>query len=146
MTCTSNSGQVHTAHPRFPVDASGGRFLTPDMQRRFRSRFPWIAMLVVPAILAGCSQPGGPAKARQELIVTQETALMGTVVSVNLTARFAVLNFPLGRMPPVDHRLNVYRNGLKVGEMKVCGPQRDDNTIADIIEGEARRGDEVRDR
>jgi hypothetical protein len=42
--------------------------------------------------------------------------------------------------------MNVYRRGLKVGEVKVTGPQRDDNIVADITAGEAAVGDEVRDR
>lgn len=42
-------------------------------------------------------------------------------------------------------RLNVYRNGLKVGELKVTGPQRDNNTVADIVAGECQVGDEVRE-
>ena len=101
--------------------------------------------------LAGCAHYSGDGSATQtssrpSLIVTPETALTGSVVSVNTTGRFAVLNFPVGRMPPTDHSFNVYRNGLKVGEVKVTGPQRDDNIVADILQGEAQAGDEVRDR
>ena len=51
---------------------------------------------------------------------------------VNVDARFVVLNFPVGQMPVVGRRLNVYRNGLKVGELSVTGPQKEDNTVADI--------------
>ena len=80
-----------------------------------------------------------------KLIVTPETALIGKVAAANANARFVVLNFPVGRLPSLDQRLNVYRNGLKVGEVKTTGPQRDDNTVADIIAGEARVGDEVRE-
>jgi len=80
-----------------------------------------------------------------ELIVTPETGLIGKVTSVNANARFVVINFPIGKMPAVDSRLNVYRRGLKVGEVKVTGPQRDDNTIADIVSGDAQPKDEVRE-
>ena len=40
----------------------------------------------------------------------------------------------------------VYRDGLKVGEVKISGPTRDNNTVADLISGVANKGDEVRDR
>ena len=77
-------------------------------------------------------------------IVTPDSTSSGTIVQVNVPARFAVLNFPVGSMPPIGQRLYVYRAGLKVGELKVTGPQRDDNTVADIINGEAQSGDIVR--
>jgi hypothetical protein len=63
---------------------------------------------------------------------------------VNTTARFVVLNFPIEKMAAVEQRLNVYRRGLKVGEVKVTGPQREDNIVADLVAGEAEVGDEVR--
>jgi hypothetical protein len=34
---------------------------------------------------------------------------------------------------------------MKVGELKVTGPARDQNTVADITAGEAQPGDEARD-
>lgn len=79
-------------------------------------------------------------------IVTPDTALVGKVVAVNNPGRFVVLNFPVGRMAAVGQVLGVYRDGLKVGELKVSGPQRDDNIVADLTAGEARVGDTVRDR
>jgi hypothetical protein len=41
-------------------------------------------------------------------------------------------------------RLNVYRHGLKVGEVKITGPQQEDNTVGDIASGEVEVGDELR--
>jgi len=35
---------------------------------------------------------------------------------------------------------------LKVAELNVTGPQKDDHTVADIRTGECRPDDEVRDR
>jgi hypothetical protein len=55
-----------------------------------------------------------------------------------------VLTFPLGAMPALERRLNVYRNGLKVAEVKITGPQLDINIDADMVAGECRIGDEVR--
>jgi len=40
--------------------------------------------------------------------------------------------------------MNIFRNGAIVGEVKITGPQRDDNSVADIVFGAARKGDEVR--
>lgn len=78
------------------------------------------------------------------VIVTPGGSLPGKIVSFNPNGRFAVLRFPLGDMPTVEQRLGVFRDGLKVGELKVSGPQRDTLTIADLVAGECRAGDEVR--
>lgn len=72
--------------------------------------------------------------------------LVGKVVRFSSEGRFVVLNFPIGRLPSVDQKLYVYRQGLKVGEVKVTGPQKDDNTVADLVAGETQVGDEVRDK
>jgi hypothetical protein len=82
----------------------------------------------------------------QKLIVTPETGLVGKVETVNQNARYVVLSFPIGRLPAMEQRLIVYRSGLKVGEVKVTGPQIEDNVVADIVEGDSGPGDEVRDR
>jgi hypothetical protein len=79
-------------------------------------------------------------------IVTPETGVAGKVASFNDAGRFVVLNFPVGRMPAAEQRLFVYRQGLKVGEVKVDAAwKRDENVVADLLAGEARPGDEVRD-
>jgi hypothetical protein len=78
------------------------------------------------------------------MIVTLDPSASGRVASVNTTARFVVLNYPLGHMPAAGQGLSLYRRGLKVGEIKVTGPQQDDNTVADLVTGEAQIGDEVR--
>lgn len=75
--------------------------------------------------------PGGP--------------LVGRVASVNPNARFAVVSFPLGPLPAVDRPLQVYRAGLKVGELKVTRWQLDNLVVADIMAGECRPGDEARE-
>jgi hypothetical protein len=90
--------------------------------------------------------PAPPNPPSPALIVTPENVLAGKVVKINTAGRFVVLNFPIGRMPPLDQRLNVYRLGLKVGEIRVTGPQLDDNVVGDIVTGDAQTGDEVRDR
>jgi hypothetical protein len=66
------------------------------------------------------------------------------VVSVRTNLDFVVMNFPVGSVPGAERRLNVYRRGVKVGEVKVTGPQQEDNTVGDIITGHIRPGDEIR--
>lgn len=120
-------------------------------------------LILIPLLLSGCwwrhkeskrspapvvktsAQPAKNSGGDAKLIVTPETALIGKVAASNANAKFVVLNFPIGRLPSMEQRLNVYRNGLKVGEVKVTGPQRDDNTVADIVAGESKIGDEVRE-
>ena len=79
-----------------------------------------------------------------KVTITPESGLQGKIVSVNSNLRFVVLNFPVGRMAAVDQQFNVYRQGQKVGEVKITGPQQDDNIIADVTTGEVQAGDEVR--
>jgi hypothetical protein len=107
-------------------------------------------------LLPGCSKKRAAANADttggftgsggQKLIVTPETALVGKVSNVQSAGRFVVLSFPVGHLPALEQRLNVYRRGLKVGELRVTGPQLDDLVVADVLDGEAGLGDEVRDR
>jgi hypothetical protein len=111
-----------------------------------------IAVLFLGAVmLSGCAlwekpAPTPPAvnDAHDKMILTPETILVGKVVRVNYSARYAVLNFPVGSLPAVGVRLNVYRRGLKVGEVKITGPQQEDNTVGDIASGEVDVGDELR--
>lgn len=78
-------------------------------------------------------------------IITPDDSPAGKIITVNRNARFAVMNFSSGNIPPPGRRLNVYRDGLKVAEIKVTGPQQDFNTVGDIIAGEAQANDEVKE-
>jgi len=40
----------------------------------------------------------------------------------------------------------LYRNGLKAGEVKITGPQRDNDVVADLVTGTAQVGDEAREQ
>ena len=110
-------------------------------------------MLLCALALSGCSwmkagkKPANaqaPAGAPAAPTAAPENALLGKVALVNGAGRFVVLNFPLGKMAAVDQRLSLYRHGLKVGEVKVTGPQRGDNIVADLVAGAAEIGDEAR--
>jgi len=63
-----------------------------------------------------------------------------------MSARFVVLNFPIGHLPALEQHLNIYRSDLKVGEVRVTGPQYDDNVVADLLAGDSAIGDQARDR
>ena len=101
-------------------------------------------------LLTGCvhtkSKMAPPANAPATTIVTPDNSLAGKVVSFNSVGRFVVLNFPSRRMPALNQRLFLYRSGLKFAEVKVTGPQNDDNIVADLVSGDARTGDEVREQ
>ena len=128
-------------------------------------KFPTVWVVLAMAVLAdGCalfrhdqgptattapSSPYlAPATPSMELnpIVTPDNSLTAKVASYNPTGRFVVLSFPVGHLPAMDQSLFLYRNGLKVGEVKITGPQRDNDTVADLVTGTAQVGDEVRDQ
>ncbi len=86
-----------------------------------------------------------PATANTSPVVTPSTERFGRIALVNTSARFVILSFPVGEVAEPEKRMNVYRDGLKVGELRVTGPQRDNNTVADIVIGEPHVEDEVRE-
>jgi hypothetical protein len=47
-------------------------------------------------------------------------------------------------MPQTGQTFFIYRAGMKMGQVKITGPQRDNDTVADLVEGDAQEGDEVR--
>ena len=79
-----------------------------------------------------------------QVIVTADNSLTGKVARVNGEGRFVVMTFPVGHLPALQQRLAVYRLGLKVGDIRVTGPQLDDSVVGDILAGDAQPGDEVR--
>jgi hypothetical protein len=112
-------------------------------------------MFLVAGIFAtGCAHqqslfapvPVQSAPGLSQTIVTPDNSLTGKVVSYNSVGRFVVLGFPVGQMAKMDQTLFLYRAGLKVAEIKITGPQRDNNTVADLVGGDAQVGDEVRDQ
>ena len=87
-----------------------------------------------------------PATTAPKAIVTPDYSLAAKVISVNTVGRFVVLSFPTRQLPNVDQTMFLYRDGLKVAEVRVTGPQQDNNIVADIVSGEAQVGDTVRDQ
>ncbi len=78
-------------------------------------------------------------------VATLFNVSLGRVASVNQELRFIVVDFSIGPAPDLGRRMNVYRAGQKVGEIKISGPSRNNNIAADLVAGEVRVGDEVRE-
>lgn len=133
----------------FVIDRRVGHLLN-EWMRYFLGVFA-----VVGFLLAGCARHKaeeygnvpGPSQTAAELppsIITADNSLRGKVATFNAAGRFVIMEFPIGHMPSVGQKLFVYRNNLKVGEVTVTGPQRDDRTVGDLTTGEAQRNDEIR--
>ena len=107
----------------------------------------WLLFSVILAT-AGCSTSkttaGRTKPAESKTIVTPGDGLTGRVSLVNKSSRYTIVSFPVGRLPASGQLLAIYRNGLKVGEVKVNGPQMDNLVTADLVTGDCRVGDEAR--
>jgi hypothetical protein len=117
--------------------------------------------LAAASLLSGCAQPdattagspgpnglagstNGSAEGSAAPEVLLDDQVQGQVVLVNPKLRIVTMDFPIRLMPALEQRLNVYRSGRKVGEVKVTGPSRDTIIAGDIVTGSAQIGDEVR--
>ncbi len=133
--------KVHSSHLR--VDPALAGYFTVSVRVLFTT-LPLVAWLMI-----GCAAHRGGAPSFTEtspdhVIMTPDTLLVGKIAKVNIEGGFVVLTFPIGHLPLMDQRLNVYRRGLKVGEVRVTGPQLDDSVVGDISAGDAQAGDTVR--
>jgi hypothetical protein len=86
--------------------------------------------------------PGETAKKTPRVVPVNELA--GKIASVNPSLRYVVVDFYSSQVPKIDQRMSVYRQGQKIGEIKITGPELSHNIAADIIAGDAKVGDEVR--
>jgi hypothetical protein len=113
-------------------------------------RVLFAVVLLFALVLSGCARPkaapepkAGAPRSGTGAAPAKAVAL-GEVALVNPVARFVVLTFPRDPLPFMDQRLNLYRRGSKVAEVKVTGPQRGRNLVADIVAGTPEAGDEAR--
>lgn len=97
-----------------------------------------------PSAVAHASSATNTPAATLNPIVTPDNSLSAKVAAYNSVGRFVVLSFPVGPMPGMNQIMFLYRNGLKVGEVRITGPQQDNNVVADLVTGTAQAGDEVR--
>ncbi len=117
-----------------------------------------LCLLLAGLVVSGCAThsapPQQPAPApttntsavAPSPIVTPDNSLAAKVVRYNAVGRFVVLSFPVGQMPQAGQTFFIYRAGMKVGQVQVTGPQRDNDTVADLTNGEAEVGDDVREQ
>lgn len=70
--------------------------------------------------------------------------IRGRILTRNDQARFVVFEVIFSPVPEQGRRLEVRRNGKKVGELRTSRWNRGSLVAADIISGEAQPGDEIR--
>jgi hypothetical protein len=75
---------------------------------------------------------------------TRILPLNARIISSKADLRFVLIDFTNSRRPALEERLNVYRLGQKVAEVKVSGPFLNTTVAADVLAGEAKYGDEVK--
>ena len=90
------------------------------------------------------NRPSADSGSDSPTIIPVVNAPIGQVATVHTALRFVILDFPLHPMPQLDRRLFIYRDQQKVGVVKVTGPSHGRTIAADLIEGEALTGDQVR--
>jgi hypothetical protein len=90
--------------------------------------------------------PTVPPATNMATIVTPDMSLTAKVVKYNATGRFVVLSFPVGQMPKAGQTFFLYREGLKVGQIKITDMQLENDTVADLVDGDAQAGDDVREQ
>ena len=73
------------------------------------------------------------------------TPVQGRVTFVNAKLRFVIADFAFHLMPQVEQRLGLYREGVRVGGVRISGPSRGTTVVADVLSGEAQVGDQVRE-
>ncbi len=93
--------------------------------------------------MAAKSTPAKQAKSQPAAAVAIHEPT-GKVASLNSNLRFVVIDFGLNPVPQADQRLNVYRQGQKVGEVKISNQARNSIIAADVTAGDVQVGDEVR--
>ena len=110
----------------------------------------WLAVVGCAGPQSAATKSISPVKAAPptpipvEPVIQPLTAFSGRVVHVNGPLKYVVIEGVLGRVPPAEQPLNVYRDGQKTGEVTVSSQSRGAHFAADVTVGEARVGDTVR--
>jgi hypothetical protein len=109
-------------------------------------------LLCLMLLFVGCAHPKPPTNFPppsmqppiQRTYVTPDLRTLGRVELVNAAAGFLVVSFPPGHVPPRGQHWEITHLGVKVGEVTISGPQREADTVADIVDGTANIGDQAR--
>jgi hypothetical protein len=99
------------------------------------------AMLFAGCLGSGRAKPSG---AHLEPSSTELGAAAARIASVNPELGFVVIDFASQTMPAPGAQVNIYRGGKRVGAVRITEPAHPPLATADIVEGEARVGDEAR--
>src|SRR5262245_51149692 len=67
----------------------------------------------------GGTPPGTSTSAPQGTIVTPARPKSGRITLVNPSSRYVIVTFSLGQLPARESRLQVYRDGLRVAELRI---------------------------
>ena len=89
-------------------------------------------------------RPADPSPPVRYPVVTPITPVQGRVISVNARLRFVIADFAFHQMPAPGQRLGVFREGRRIGEVRVSGPFDGAVLVADIMAGEAGVSDLLR--
>ncbi|MFA6563386.1 MAG: hypothetical protein WCV00_15875 [Verrucomicrobiia bacterium] len=99
---------------------------------------------------AGGAASTTPAKATEPAASKQATTpaklgeVSAKVVMVNKEMKFVVLEFSSSAVPTAGSQLSLYRGKVRVATVKASEPMKPPLVTADILDGEVRKGDEVR--
>jgi len=122
----------------------------------------WSAGLIMPVCVALCwgvagcasppahpapavqSPPPPPPKTTVRIMPAEPEVAPATITKVDQTYQFVVIDFSARALPPVGTRLLIYRDGKRVGEVRVTEPTRAQYATADILSGDLQVGDEAR--
>ena len=104
--------------------------------------FAILLALTLPVI--GCAGPRPPKPAASPKVrIVPDERLHGRIATINLPGQFAVVDFNVGAIPPLQSELNVYHGNEIVGVVRLTGPVRDNLVAGDILRGELVVGDQA---
>jgi hypothetical protein len=94
---------------------------------------------------AAPAKPAEPAATKPAVDAKAATALASAkVVMVNKEMKFVVLEFSTSNIPVAGSQVSLYRGKERVATLKATEPMKPPLVTADILDGEPRKGDEVR--
>jgi len=96
------------------------------------------------ATAAGSKLKPGQSAPPAAPVIAPLNSLSGRVLLVNTPLKYIVAEGAVGRLPAAEQVLNAYRDGQRVGEVRVSKPARGANFTADITQGDVRVGDTLR--
>jgi len=108
----------------------------------------WVVSVVTGCVGGARLAPGGvPQATPVEAVPSPIRPLdqsVGRVLRVHGGLRFVVVDFSLSELPAPGTRLEVHRNGMRVGVLKAGHFRRETTMAADVVSGEVAEGDDVR--